>query len=141
MYQSLTLIGNLGKDPELRFTPSGQQVCNFSVATSEKWTGQDGQAHDKTIWWRVTCWGKQAENVNTYLKKGNRVLVVGRITGDDSGNPRTFTRTNGETGSSFEVTAQTIKFLTPKGEGGAATVTPTSTETADSWGGDDTLPF
>ena len=66
MYHKIILVGNLGRDPEMRYTPSGQQVTSFSMATSEKWTGQDGQVQERTIWWRVTVWGKQAENVNQY---------------------------------------------------------------------------
>jgi single-strand DNA-binding protein len=120
MYHKIILVGNLGRDPEMRYTPSGQQVTNFSMATSEKWTGQDGQLHDRTIWWRVTVWGKQAENVNTYLKKGSKVLVEGRMNADSNGGPRTFTRQDGTVGASFEVTAQTIKFLSAKSEGGGA---------------------
>ena len=118
MYHKIILVGNLGRDPEMRYTPSGQQVTNFSMATSEKWTGQDGQIHDRTIWWKVTSWGKQAEIVNQYLKKGSKVLVEGRMNPDDKGNPRTWTAQDGTVRASFEVTAQTIKFLTPKGEGG-----------------------
>jgi single-strand DNA-binding protein len=120
MYHKIILVGNLGRDPEMRYTPSGQQVTTFSMATSEKWTGQDGQLHDRTIWWRVTVWGKQAENVNTYLKKGNKVLVEGRMQPDANGNPKTWTAQDGTVRASYEVTAQTIKFLTPKGEGGGA---------------------
>lgn len=120
MYHKILLVGNLGRDPEMRYTPSGQQVTTFSMATSEKWSGQDGQQHDRTIWWRVTAWGKQAETVNQYLKKGNRVLVEGRMNADTNGNPRTWTSQDGSVRASFEVTAQTIKFLTPKGEGGGA---------------------
>lgn len=120
MYHKILLVGNLGRDPEMRYTPSGQQVTTFSMATSEKWSGQDGQQHDRTIWWRVTAWGKQAETVNQYLKKGNRVLVEGRMNADTNGNPRTWQAQDGSTRASFEVTAQTIKFLTPRGEGGSA---------------------
>ncbi len=116
MYHKIILIGNLGRDPEMRYTPSGQQVTNFSMATSEKWTGQDGQPQERTIWWRVTSWGKQAEVVNQYLHKGNKVYVEGRIQADSNGNPRTFTRQDGTTGASFEVTASTIKFLSSRAD-------------------------
>jgi single-strand DNA-binding protein len=119
MYHKIILVGNLGRDPEMRYTPSGQQVTTFSMATSEKWTGQDGQLHDRTIWWKVTVWGKQGENANTYLKKGSKVLVEGRMQADDKGNPRIWTRQDGTAGASFEVTALTIKYLSAKNEGGA----------------------
>ena len=115
MYHSVTLAGNLGGDPEMRYTPSGKAVTNFSVATSENWTGQDGEKHSKTIWWRVATWGKQAEVMNQYLKKGSKVLVVGTMNADDRGNPRTFDGKNGAQ-ASYELTASTVKFLDSKGQ-------------------------
>jgi len=115
MYQKIILIGNLGKDPEMRYTPNGQPVTNFSMATSEKWTGQDGQPQERTIWWRVTSWGKSGEAVNTYLKKGSKVYVEGRVQADPAtGNPRIYTRQDGTPGASFEVTASVIKFLSSR---------------------------
>lgn len=121
MYHKITLIGNLGRDPEMRYTPSGQAVSNFSMATTEKWTGQDGQLQERTLWWRVSAFGKQAEIINQYLKKGSKVYVEGRLQADaKTGGPRIYQRQDGTAGSSFEVTASTIKFLSGKGEGGAA---------------------
>lgn len=121
MYHKITLIGNLGRDPEMRYTPSGQAVTNFSMATTEKWTGQDGNLQERTLWWRVSCFGKMAETTNTYLKKGSKVYIEGRVTGDPkTGGPRIFTRQDGTTGTSFEVTASTVKFLSSRGEAGAA---------------------
>jgi single-strand DNA-binding protein len=123
MYHKITLIGNLGRDPEMRYTPSGQAVTNFSMATTEKWTGQDGQPQERTLWWRVSAFGKMAETVNQYLKKGSKVYVEGRITGDSkTGGPRIYTRQDGTAGSSFEVNASTIKFLSSRSDagGGAA---------------------
>lgn len=121
MYHKITLIGNLGRDPEMRYTPSGQAVANFSMATTEKWTGQDGQLQERTIWWRVSAFGKQAETINQYLKKGSKVYVEGRMQADPkTGGPRIYTRQDNTTGSSFEVTASTIKFLSSRTEGGSA---------------------
>lgn len=120
MFQKLTLIGNLGNDPEMRYTPTGQQVTTFSVAASEKWTGQDNQLHERTVWFRATAWGKTAETCNTYLKKGSKVYIEGRLTADEKGSPRLFTRKDGTMGASFEVTVTTIKFLSPKNSGEAA---------------------
>lgn len=111
MYQKLLLIGHLGKDPEMRYTPQGQAVTNFSLATTDKWHGQDGQAHERTTWWRVSVWGKIAEACNEYLKKGSQVLVEGKVIADDKGNPKTFARQDGTTGAAFEVNALTVKFL------------------------------
>lgn len=117
MYHKVMLVGNLGKDPEMRYTPSGQAVTNFSVATSERWTGQDGQPQERTIWWRVSVFGKMAEVCNEYLKKGSKVLVEGRMNADPkTGNPRIFTRQDGTAGSVFEMTAQAVKFLSSRNE-------------------------
>jgi single-strand DNA-binding protein len=73
------LIGNLGKDPELRFTPSGRAVARFSVATSEQWTDQQGQRQDRTEWHNVVVWGKQAETCGQYLSKGRQVFIEGSV--------------------------------------------------------------
>lgn len=141
MYHKILLVGNLGRDPEMRYTPSGQQVTTFSMATSEKWTGQDGQLHDRTIWWKVTVWGKQGENANTYLKKGSKVLVEGRMQADDKGNPRIWTRQDGSAGASFEVTALTIKYLSAKNEGGAPAASGGPAAEAEPTMDDDGIPF
>lgn len=79
MFNKVTLIGNLGKDPELRYTPSGTAVANFSMATSRSWKGKDGEKHTETEWHRITVWGGLAEIAGEYLKKGSRVLIEGRI--------------------------------------------------------------
>ena len=106
MYHKIILVGNLGRDPEMRYTPNGQQVASFSLATGEKWTGHDGQTQERTIWWRVTVWGKDAENASQILKKGSKVLVEGRMTPDPkTGNPRMFTRQDGSSGAAYEITA------------------------------------
>ena len=118
MYHKIILVGNLGRDPEMRYTPSGAAVTNFSMATSEKWTGQDGEKHERTIWWRVSVFGKMAEVCNEYLKKGSKVLVEGRMNADEKGNPRMWTGQDGASRASFEVTAATVKFLSSRGEGG-----------------------
>lgn len=117
MYHKLILVGNLGKDPEMRFTGSGANVTHFSVATSENWTGADGQKQERTIWWNISVFGKAGEACNDYLKKGNKVLIEGRMNADAKGNPRLYDRSDGSKGASFEVTALTVKFLTPKGAG------------------------
>jgi single-strand DNA-binding protein len=73
------LVGNLGRDPEVRATTSGQSVCNFSLATTERYQGRDGQNHEQTEWHNIVAWGKQAELCGQYLKKGRQVYVEGRI--------------------------------------------------------------
>lgn len=73
------LVGNLGRDAEMKHTPSGSAVSSFSVATTEKWTGKDGQKQEKTEWHRCVLWGKQAEAVSQYLTKGKQVYLEGRL--------------------------------------------------------------
>jgi single-strand DNA-binding protein len=73
------LIGNLGSDPEMRYTASGTAVCKFSLATSRKFTGKDGQKQDKTEWHRIVAWTKLAEICGQYLSKGKQVMIEGRI--------------------------------------------------------------
>ncbi|MBG0788477.1 MAG: single-stranded DNA-binding protein [Anaerolineaceae bacterium] len=119
MFQQLTLVGYLGRDPEMRFTPSGQAVTSLSVASSRNYTTNAGQKVDETTWFRVSVWGAQAESCNQYLKKGSAVLVIGRLRPDpETGGPRIFTRNDGTSGSSFEVTAQTVRFLPSNRSGG-----------------------
>jgi len=117
MYQKIVIVGNLGGDPEMRYTPSGQAVTNFSVATSNKYTANDGQKVDETTWFRISAWGRLAETCNQYLKRGRKVLVEGRLKPDiQSGGPRVYQRQDGAWGASFEVTAQTVKFLSSRCE-------------------------
>ena len=111
MYQKLIIIGNLGSNPEQRFTPSGDPVTSFSVATSRKYGEKD-----ETTWFRVSVWGKQAESCNTYLSKGSKVLVEGRLKSNSDGNPNVYQRKDGTWASSYEVTAETVRFLTARGE-------------------------
>ena len=82
MYQSITIIGRLGRDPEMRYLPNGDPVTSFSVATDRGWTDKNGQKQKETTWFRVSVFGKQAENTNTYLSKGKMVLVEGRLSVD-----------------------------------------------------------
>ncbi len=118
MFHTIIIVGNLGRDPEMRYTPSGQAVTNFNVATNRQYTGSDGNPVKETVWFRVSTWGKLAETCNQYLKKGSKVLVEGRLIPDPStGGPRTYTRQDGTTGSNFEVSAYTVKFLSTRGEG------------------------
>lgn len=117
MYQKLTIVGYLGRDPEMRYTPSGQSVTNFNVATNRVYTSTDGQRVKETAWFRVTTWGKQAENCNNYLRKGSKVLVEGRLNVDPAtGGPKMFPRQDGTLGTSFEVSAIVVQFLDSKSE-------------------------
>lgn len=117
MFNKQFLIGNLGKDPEVRYTPSGQAVCSFSVATTETWNDKNGKRHKRTTWNRVSVWGKSAENCNKYLRKGSLVFVEGRPVADESGNPHTWSKNDGSIGTSFEVNASNVIFLSKREDG------------------------
>jgi single-strand DNA-binding protein len=113
MHQNLVIVGNLGRDPELRYLQSGEAVCNLNVATNRKWNDrQTGEPQEEVCWFRVSVWGKQAEAVNEYLTKGRQVLVEGRLRPDpETGGPRVYFRQDGTAGASFEMVAQTVRFL------------------------------
>jgi single-strand DNA-binding protein len=118
-YQKVILVGNLGRDPEMRYTPGGQPVTSFSIATNRRYTDSQGQTVDETTWFRISVWGKQAESCKQYLTKGKQVLVEGRMIADKAtGGPRIFQRQDGTSGTSFEVTAETVRFLGQKQGGG-----------------------
>ncbi len=137
MYHTIIIVGNVGKDPEMRYTPSGQPVTSFSVATNRKYNNSAGQQVNETIWFRVSAWGKQAEICNQYVKKGSKVLVEGRLTPDQaSGGPKTFTRQDGTTGASYDVMAATVRFLSSRAEGGG-----TPDEAAAPAEGGEEIPF
>ena len=117
MFQTVILAGNLGRDPEMRYTPSGQAVTSFSVATNRQWTNNNGETVKETIWFRVSAWGKMAETCNQYLKKGSKVLVEGRLTADAAtGGPRVWTGQDGQPRASFEVSASTVRFLSSRSD-------------------------
>ena len=140
MINKVILIGNLGKDPEVRNTQGGSSVANLSVATTEKVKDKDGNWSDHTEWHRVVCFGKTAENVGRFLKKGRQVYVEGRIRTekwkDQSGNDRYTT----------EVVANEIRFL---GGGGQREAEPSRAAPADTTSasggytaaGDEDIPF
>jgi single-strand DNA-binding protein len=111
------LIGNLGKDPEVRFTATGRAVARFPIATSEVWTDAEGNRQERTEWHNIIVWGKQGESCGQYLAKGRQVFVEGSIRtrsyDDKSGNKRYVT----------EIVAQRIRFL---GGGGGTRVAPES---------------
>lgn len=114
-YQSITIVGRLGKAPEMRYSPSGDPVTSFSVATDRTYT-KDAQQVKETTWFRVSVWGKMAEACNKYLDKGKLVLVTGRLICGEGGGPRTYQTKDGKTAASFEINADTAKFLSPATE-------------------------
>ncbi|MCX6056110.1 MAG: single-stranded DNA-binding protein [Chloroflexi bacterium] len=114
MYQTIILVGNLGKDPEMRLTPSAQPVTTLSVATNRRYGAANGQPVKETTWFRITVWGQQAEACNEFLRKGSKVLVEGRLSPDpETGNPHVW-ENNGKFGASFDVTASTVRFLSSR---------------------------
>ena len=108
-FNKITIVGYLGRNPELRYTPNGTAVCDFSMATSEK----KGDA-DVTTWFKVTVWGKQAEVANQYLTKGTQVYIEGRVS------LREYTDRDGNKRTSLEVNATDMKFIGARGEAKAA---------------------
>ncbi|MFV1977968.1 MAG: single-stranded DNA-binding protein [Myxococcota bacterium] len=107
------LVGNLGRDPELRYIPSGQAVANFTLATNDRWRDKEGNNQERTEWHRIVVWGKSAENCAQYLQKGRSVYIEGRLQTleweDKDGNKRQTT----------ETIAQTVQFLGGRGGAGA----------------------
>ena len=134
------LIGNLGRDPELRYTPSGRAVVSFPLATTDQWTGQDGQRNEKTVWHNIIAWGKQAEVMKEYLRKGRQVYIEGRI------DNRSYEKKDGS-GKAYisEVIVQNFQFLggRPDNAGGRAeTEAPPESEAPEgAASNDDDLPF
>ena len=110
MYQKTVVVGHLGRDPEMRYTPSGVPVTSFSVATTRKWTNANGEQQEKTTWFRVTCWRKLAESTAQYLQKGRLVLVEGDVEAS------AWTDREGAARASLELTATTVRFLGGRGE-------------------------
>jgi single-strand DNA-binding protein len=106
------LVGNLGRDPELRYTQSGSAVTNFTLATNEKWRDKEGNNQERTEWHRIVVWGRSAENCAQYLQKGSSVFIEGRLQTreweDKEGHKRTTT----------EINAMSVQFLNNRGGGG-----------------------
>ena len=111
MYQSTVVVGHLGRDPEMRYTPDGTPVTSFSIATTRRWTNAEGQTQEKTTWFRVTTWRKLAETCNQYLTKGRLVLVEGDIDASAWSD-----KTSGEPRATLELRARLVRFLSAKGE-------------------------
>ena len=104
-FNKIIIVGNLGRDPELRYTPQGTAVCNFSMATNEKRRDKAGDLQDITTWFRITLWGRQAENASKYLQKGSSVYIEGRLKLDE------WTDRDGNTRQTLDVTATDMQFL------------------------------
>ena len=103
------LIGNLGRDPEKRYTPNGQAVTNVTLATTSRWKDKTGQNQERTDWHNLVIWGKQAETAKEILKKGDQVFVEGRI------QSRSWETKDGEKRNTLEIVAQRVQFLSRGG--------------------------
>lgn len=131
------LVGNLGRDAEVRYTAGGTAVANFSLATTDRWTDPSGEKRDRTEWHRIVLWGKQAESVSQYLRKGRQVYVEGSL------QTREWTDREGNKRQTTEVRAQRVQLLgraeeRPVAPAGAAEEVA---EPEAGFGGDDEVPF
>jgi single-strand DNA-binding protein len=130
------LVGNLGKDPEVRFTPGGKAVCKFPLATTERWSNGEGQ-QERTEWHNIVVWGRSAENCGQYLAKGRQIYLEGSLRSrsydDKEGNKRYVT----------EIIAQRVQFLGGKPNGAAESDIGSESESVSGTGpsGDDEVPF
>jgi len=117
MYAKVTVLGNVGRDPETRYTKSGTMNVSFSVASSRRFTDSSGQQQERTTWFRVTAWGKLGETVDKlaqqgYLAKGTKVLVAGRLDQSE------YTNQAGENKTTLEITADDVVLAGSRGDGG-----------------------
>jgi single-strand DNA-binding protein len=143
MYQQIILVGRLGADPEMRYTPSGVPVTNLNVAVNRKWTSQDGQPQEKTTWFRVTAWRRLAETASQYLTKGSQVLIIGEVE-----EPEVWTDRDGNNRASLKVTALNLKFMSGRGDTGGDYSNDYAAESGGNSGGsggdavtEDDIPF
>jgi single-strand DNA-binding protein len=128
------LIGNLGRDPELRYTQSGTAVCTFTVATNESWTDKSGDRQERTEWHRIVAWGTLGENCSKFLSKGRSVYIEGRI------QTREWQDKDGNTRYTTEIVARDVQFLGGRGDADGSSY---SEPAGGSGGGvtDDDIPF
>lgn len=138
-FNKIILVGNLGRDPELRYTPQGTPVCSFSMATNERRKDKTGEMQDQTTWFKVTLWNRQAETAAQYLQKGRPVYIEGRLRVEE------YTDRDGKQRHSLEVNATDMQFI-----GGARSEEPPMERAAAAPGGtspaepdlaDDDIPF
>ena len=138
-FNKIIVVGNLGRDPELRYTPQGTPVCSFSMATNERRKDKTGEMQDQTTWFRVTLWGRQAETASQYLTKGRPVYIEGRLRVEE------WTDRDGKPRHTLEVHATDMQFI-----GGGRNEEPPMERAASATGGgpseqpemaDDDIPF
>lgn len=119
-FNKIILVGNLGRDPELRYTPQGTPVCSFTMATNERRRDRAGETQDSTTWFRVTLWGRQAETASQYLTKGRPVYIEGRLRMEE------WTDKDGRARNTLEVHATDMQFIGTRGDEPAAASTAAS---------------
>jgi single-strand DNA-binding protein len=132
------LIGNLGRDPEVRFTQGGTPVANFTLATNERWTDQSGEKQERTEWHRIVVWGKQAEIAGEYLRKGRQIFVEGAL------QTREWTDKDGHKRYTTEIKAMRFQMLGGRDDRDASGGAPEPADArADGGGGyqEDDIPF
>jgi single-strand DNA-binding protein len=145
-FNKLILVGNLGRDPELRYTPQGTPVCSFTLATNERRKDRAGENQDVTTWFRVTLWGRQAETASQYLSKGRPVYVEGRLRVEE------WTDKDGKQRHTLEVHATDMQFIGGRGDEGGGQSPRAESSTGASGGrsepsmggediSDDDIPF
>lgn len=141
-FNRITIVGNLGRDPELRFTPQGTAVCNFTLATNEKKRDKTGDLQDVTTWFRVTLWNKLAENASKYLTKGSQVYIEGRLRVEE------WTDRDGKNRFTLEVQATDMQFIGSRGTSDDSAAFPAEysggsapSGAATTSGGDEDIPF
>jgi len=146
-FNKIIIVGNLGREPELRYTPQGVAVCSFSVATNEKRRDKSGEFHDVTTWFKVTLWRQQAENASKYLTKGSPVYIEGRLRVEE------WTDRDGNTRYTLDVQATDMQFLgggarnedfggdSADGPGFESQTSAASVGTGSSTAADDDIPF
>lgn len=138
-FNKITLVGNLGKDPDFRYTPQGNPVCTISLATNERRRDKSGEFQDVTTWFRVTLWGKQAETAQKFLTKGSPIYIEGRLRIEE------WSDRDGKNRYTLDVQATDMQFLgRSEGAGSGAAAPPPPPSAPDSGGGsndDDEIPF
>lgn len=139
-FNKIIVVGNLGRDPELRYTPQGTPVCSFTVATNEKRKDRTGETQDFTTWFRITLWGRQAETASQYLTKGRPVYIEGRLRLEE------WTDRDGKQRYTLEVHATDMQFISGGRGEESAGVSPSKTLTSERPSpepdlSDDDIPF
>ncbi|GBE28543.1 single-stranded DNA-binding protein [bacterium BMS3Bbin03] len=129
------LIGNLGKDPDLRYTPNGTAVASFSLATNERWKDKEGNYQDRTEWHRIVAWSKLAETVGEYLKKGSQVFIEGKI------RSRTWEDQNGVKRTTTEIVANNLVMLGRREGVSSTDMAEPAAPSGDEMTSTDDLPF